>query len=62
MCLLGSGPRKREHNVSCFFMKRYVSLVCNEFVTRDYTVLYVVSKRAQARQNARQNLGHGQVI
>ena len=30
---LGSGPRKREHNVSCFFIKRYVSLVCNEFVT-----------------------------
>ena len=25
-------------------MKRYVSLVCNEFVTRDYTVLYLVSK------------------
>ena len=48
MCLLGSGPRKREHNVSCFFMKRYVSLVCNEFVTRDYTVLYLVSKLAQA--------------
>ena len=24
-------------------MKRYVSLVCNEFVTRDYTVLYLVS-------------------
>ena len=29
-------------------MKRYVSLVCNEFVTRDYTVLYLVSKLAQA--------------
>ena len=64
MCLLGSGPRKREHNVSCFFMKRYVSLVCNEFVTPDYTVLYLVSKLAQAgpHQNARQNLRHGQVI
>ena len=29
-------------------MKRYVSLVCNEFVTRDYIVLYLVSKLAQA--------------
>ena len=45
-------------------MKRYVSLVCDEFVTRDYTVLYLVSKLAQAgpHQNARQNLWHGQVI
>ena len=49
MCAyLGSGPRKIEHNVSCFFMKRYVSLVCNEFVARDYTVFYLVSKLALA--------------
>ena len=41
-------------------MKRYVSLVCNEFVTRDYTVQkYLVSKLAQAgpHQNARHIFG-----
>ena len=56
MCAyLGSGPRKREQNMS-FFMKRYVSLVCNEFVTRDYTVLYLVSKLAQAGTHRPSNL------
>ena len=58
--LIEQWTKEKEHNVSCFFMKRYVSLVCDEFVARDYTVLYLVSKLAQAgpHQNACQNLRH----
>ena len=46
--LLGQWTKKKRAQCELFFMKRYVSLVCNEFVTRDYTVLYLVSKLAQA--------------
>ena len=64
MCAYWAVDQEKESLMWAVFYEKACSLVCNEFVTRDYTVLYLVSKLAQAgpHQNARQNLRHGQVI